>query len=120
MTILEYPKCSTCKKAIKFLNDNNIKYEDRNIVTNNPTQKELKKWINISGKEIKNFFNTSGIKYRNLNLKEKLEKMTEEEKIKILSSDGMLVKRPILITKDKIIIGFKENEWIQIIDDKLQ
>lgn len=115
MLILEYPKCSTCKKAIKFLNDNNIKYEDRDIVKNNPTEEELKDWIKQSDKDIKSFFNTSGIKYRELNLKEKLKDMTFEEKIKILASDGMLVKRPLLITKDKILIGFKENQWNEII-----
>ena len=115
MLIIEYPKCSTCKKAIKFLKDNNIKFEDRDIVLNRPVEEELKKWIKQSGKDIKKFFNTSGMKYKELNLKEKLNNMTDNEKIKLLSSDGMLVKRPLLITKDKILIGFKENEWKEII-----
>lgn len=108
---IEYPKCSTCKKAKKWLETNNILFEDRNIIENNPTEKELKDWINKSGKEIKRWFNTSGLKYKSLNLKEKLPDMTDEEKIKILASDGMLVKRPILITKNGILIGFKEEEW---------
>lgn len=111
MLLLEYPKCSTCKKAIKFLNDNNITYKDRDITKEKPSKEELKTWIKQSGKDIKKFFNTSGMKYRELNLKEKLTNMTEEEKLDVLSSDGMLVKRPILIFKDKILIGFKEKEW---------
>jgi len=111
MLILHYPKCSTCKKAIKFLQDNNQKFEERDIVKENPNEEELKKWIEKSQKDIKKFFNTSGMKYRELNLKEKLKNMSDDEKIKILASDGMLVKRPLLITKDKILIGFKEDEW---------
>lgn len=111
MILLEYPKCSTCKKALKLLNDSNIKYIDRDIIKNNPKEEELKKWIKQSKKEIKKFFNTSGIKYRELNLKEKINTMTDEEKIKILSSDGMLVKRPLLITENNVLIGFKEDEW---------
>ena len=111
MIILHYPKCSTCKKALKYLNDNNIKYVERDIVK----EEELKKWIRQSGKDIKIFFNTSGMKYRELNLKEKLKNMTDEEKINILSKDGMLVKRPLLITNNKILIGFKKNEWKEII-----
>lgn len=117
MLILEYPKCSTCKKAIKFLNDNYQKYEDRDIVKENPTEEELIKWIKQSGKEIKNFFNTSGIKYRELNLKEKLKDMKDEEKIKLLASDGMLVKRPLLIKDKEILIGFKENQWKELINN---
>lgn len=111
---IEYPKCSTCKKAKVWLEKNNINFEDRHIVENVPNKEELKKWINISGKEIKSFFNTSGLLYKSMNLKEKLKDMTDEEKIELLSSNGMLIKRPILITEDeKVLIGFKENEWIE-------
>ena len=108
---IEYPKCSTCKKAEKWLKENKIEYEKRNIVEETPTKKELKNWIKQSGKEIKKFFNTSGLKYKELNLKEKLVNMEDEEKIDLLSSDGMLVKRPLFITDKEILIGFKEQEW---------
>ena len=108
---IEYPKCSTCKKAKKWLLDNNIEFEDRNIVEDTPTKEELKKWIKESKKDIKKFFNTSGLKYKELNLKEKLINMTDEEKIKLLSSDGMLIKRPLVITENKILTGFREEEW---------
>ena len=106
-----YPKCSTCQKAKKWLENNNISYEERNIVEETPTFQELKEWIERSGKEVKRFFNTSGLKYKELNLKEKLEGMTVEEKIKLLSSSGMLIKRPLFITEKEIYIGFKEKEW---------
>ena len=108
---IEYPKCSTCKKAQKWLEENNILFEDRNIIENNPTEKELREWIIKSRKEINNWFNTSGLKYKSLNLKEKLLNMTDEEKIKLLASDGMLVKRPIIITPRGLLTGFKEEEW---------
>ena len=108
---IEFPKCSTCKKAKKWLVDNNIEFKDRNIVENTPTEKELKKWITDSKKDIKKFFNTSGLKYKELNLKEKLPNMTDNEKLKLLSSDGMLIKRPLLITDNKILSGFREKEW---------
>lgn len=108
---IEYPKCSTCKKAKKWLEDNKIEFEDRHIVENNPTEDELKEWIRKSEKEIKKWFNTSGLKYKELNLKDKLSNMTDEEKIKTLASDGMLVKRPIFISAKGILIGFKEEEW---------
>lgn len=108
---IEYPKCSTCKKAKKWLTDNNIEFQDRNIVENTPTEEELKKWISKSKKDIKKFFNTSGLKYKELKLKEKLPGMTDNEKIKILASDGMLIKRPLLITDNNILVGFKEEEW---------
>ena len=100
---IEYPKCSTCKKAKKWLEENNILFEDRNIIENNPTEKELREWIIKSRKEIKKWFITSGLKYKSLNLKEKLLNMTDEEKIKLLASDGMLVKRPIIITPRGIL-----------------
>ena len=108
---IEYPKCSTCQKAKKWLEDNKIEFEDRHIVENNPTEDELTEWIQKSGKEIKKWFNTSGLKYKELNLKDKLPNMTKEEKIKILASNGMLVKRPIFISQKGILIGFKEEEW---------
>lgn len=108
---IEYPKCSTCQKAKKWLEDNKIEFEDRHIVENNPTEDELKEWIRKSRKEIKKWFNTSGLKYKELNLKDKLPNMTDEEKIKILASNGMLVKRPIFISDKGILIGFKEEEW---------
>ena len=108
---IEYPKCSICQKAKKWLEANKVQFADRYIVENNPTEKELTEWIKISGKEIKKWFNTSGLKYKSLNLKEKLPNMSDEEKIKILASDGMLVKRPMLISDKGILIGFKEAEW---------
>lgn len=111
MLFIEYPKCTTCKKAKKYLDSNNKKYNDRNIKDNNPTMEELTNWINKYKIDVKKLFNTSGIKYRELCLKEKLPNMTDEEKIKLLASDGMLVKRPLLITDKYIIIGFKENEY---------
>lgn len=108
---VEYPKCSTCQKAKKWLIEHNVEFEDRHIVEDTPNEKELEKWIKQSNKEIKKFFNTSGLKYKELNLKEKLPNMTDKEKIKLLASDGMLIKRPLLILKDAILIGFKEKEW---------
>ncbi len=114
MIFIEYPKCTTCRKAKQFLDNKNIKYEDRNIVTNNPTKKELDMWIKMSDRDVNRFFNTSGIKYRQLNLKTKLREMTYEEKIELLSTDGMLVKRPILVSKGKVLIGFRKAEWEDI------
>ena len=112
---LEYPKCSTCKKAKKFLDDNNIKYIDRNIVTNNPTKEELEKFLKLSGKDIKSFFNTSGNLYKELHLKDKLSNMTLDEKKELLSSNGMLVKRPLLVGETIVLIGFKEDIWKEVI-----
>ncbi|EDS72321.1 transcriptional regulator, Spx/MgsR family [Anaerofustis stercorihominis DSM 17244] len=108
---IEYPKCSTCKKAKKWLNDNNIEFEDRHIIENNPTKEELKKWFRVSGLPIKRFFNTSGMKYRELGLKDKIPNMNEDEMFELLSTDGMLVKRPIIVAEDFILTGFKEKEW---------
>lgn len=108
---IQYPKCSTCQKAKKWLETNKIEFEDRHIVEETPTEKELEKWIQQSGREIKKFFNTSGLKYKELKLKEKLPNMNEQEKIRLLASDGMLIKRPLFITEDVILIGFRENEW---------
>lgn len=113
--LIEYPKCSTCKKAKKWLEDNHINFEERNIVTQTPSIEELTQWISKSGKEIKKWFNTSGLKYKELNLKEKLIDLNNEEKIKLLASDGMLIKRPLLITDKEIYIGFKEEQWKKLL-----
>ena len=110
---LEYPKCSTCQKAKKWLDERKISYEDRHIVEKNPTEEELKTWIARSGLPIKKFFNTSGMKYKELNLKDRLPSMSEEEQITLLASDGMLVKRPLLVGDDFVIPGFKEKEWME-------
>lgn len=111
---VNYPKCSTCVKARKWLEENNVEFNSRHIVENNPTKDELKSWIAMSGQPIKKFFNTSGILYREMNLKEKVAQNNEEELLDILSSNGMLVKRPLLIGDDKVLIGFKEKEWEEI------
>ena len=111
MLFIEYPKCSTCKKAKKYLEEHGIEFEDRHIVEENPTKEELAEWIRISGKQVKKFFNTSGMKYRELGLKDKLSQMSEEEQIELLASDGMLVKRPLLIDGEMVLTGFKEAEW---------
>lgn len=108
---IQYPKCSTCQKAKKWLETNNIEFQDRSIITETPTIQELNKWITKSGKDIKKWFNTSGLKYKELNLKEKLNNMTDEEKIQLLASNGMLIKRPILISDKGVFVGFKEEEW---------
>lgn len=108
---IEYPKCSTCKKAKKWLEENNIEFIDRNIITEAPTVQELTEWIPKSGKELKKWFNTSGLKYKELNLKDKLSNMSDKEKIELLASDGMLIKRPLLISDKGICIGFKVEEW---------
>lgn len=111
---IQYPKCSTCKKAKQWLEKNNISFQDRNIVLENPTVEELETWIKKSGYEIKKIFNTSGLKYKELNLKEKLPTMSDKEKIKLLASDGMLIKRPLFITQEKIYVGFREKEWEEL------
>ena len=111
MLFIEYPKCSTCKKAKKWLEDKGIVFEDRHIVEKNPTAEELREWIKKSGLDIKRFFNTSGMKYRDLGLKDKLADMEEEEKLTLLSSDGMLVKRPLVVGDNVVLAGFKEKEW---------
>lgn len=108
---LEYPKCTTCKKAKAWLTENGVEFTDRHIVENNPTEEELKEWIGKSGLPLKRFFNTSGMKYRELGLKDKLGNMTEEEQIALLATDGMIVKRPLLIGNDFVIPGFKEAAW---------
>ncbi len=108
---INYPKCSTCQKAKKFLDENNIKYTDRHIVTETPTYEELKAIIEASGLPVSKFFNTSGLLYRSMNLKEELKSCSDDQKIKLLASNGMLIKRPILVKKDIVLVGFKEDEW---------
>jgi len=111
---LEYPKCSTCQKAKKWLEENNIEYTDRHIVVNNPKAEELKNWIEKSGMPIKKFFNTSGLIYKSMSFKDKISEMTFDEQIELLASDGMLVKRPIIIGDNIILIGFNEIEWSKL------
>ena len=106
-----YPRCSTCKKAQKYLDDHGIRYEYRDISIDNPSEKELRKWHKMSSLELRKFFNTSGMLYRDLNLKDKLKTMSEDEQFKLLSSNGLLVKRPLLIDGDKVLVGFKESEY---------
>jgi arsenate reductase len=108
---LEYPKCTTCIKARKWLEKNQIAFESRDITLNNPTKEELNVWHEKSGLPLTKFFNTSGLLYREQNLKEKIKVMTAEEMVEILSTNGMLVKRPILVGDDFILVGFKEDEW---------
>ena len=115
MLFIEYPKCTTCQKAKKFLVDNNVSYTDRHIKEDNPTYDELKLWYEKSGLPLKKFFNTSGLLYKSMDLKNKLPEMSEDEQLNLLSTDGMLVKRPILITDTKILVGFRENEWLEAI-----
>lgn len=113
LLFVEFPKCTTCKKAKAFLDANGLDYTDRHIKEDNPSVDELKEWIEKSGLDIKRFFNTSGILYREMGLKDKLGSMSEDEKLKILSSDGMLVKRPILVGDDFVLVGFKESQWAE-------
>ena len=111
MLFLEYPPCTTCKKAKKWLDDNGISCEDRHIKENNPTYEELKAWYEKSGLPLKKFFNTSGIQYRALELKDKLPGMSEEEQLRLLATDGMLVKRPLVVTETAVLTGFKAEDW---------
>ena len=106
-----YPKCTTCQKAKKWLDDNQIEYEFRDIKLNNPTIDELTEWYKKSGLSIKKFFNTSGLLYKSLDLKNKIPTMTEDEMLNLLATDGMLVKRPLLVGDDFVLVGFKEDEW---------
>ena len=116
MVFLCYPKCTTCQKAKKWLDEHNLSYTERHIAEDNPSYDELKEWYDKSGLSLKKFFNTSGILYKEMRLKDKLPEMNEEEQIKLLSTNGMLVKRPIIIDGDTVLVGFKESEW----EDKLQ
>ena len=106
-----YPKCTTCQRAKKWLDDNKIEYEIRDIKEDNPSYEELSAWYKMGGLPLKKFFNTSGLLYKSMKLKDKLPVMTEEEKLKLLASDGMLVKRPLLIGQDFVLVGFKESDW---------
>ena len=108
-----YPKCTTCQKAKKWLDDNKIEYELRDIKLENPTLQELTEWYNKSGLPLKRFFNTIGLLYKSLDLKNKIPTMTEDEMLRLLSTDGMLVKRPIIIGADFVLVGFKETEWTE-------
>ena len=114
MQILCYPRCTTCKKAIKWLDEKGVEYEYRDIKEKNPKKSELKKWIKASGLPVKKFFNTSGQLYREMQLKDKLPEMSEADMIDLLATDGLLVKRPLLITDDKVLVGFKEAEWEEV------
>ena len=106
-----YPRCSTCKKAVKWLEDNNIEYTYRDIKLDNPTEEELRKWHAASGLPLKKFFNTSGMLYKEMKLKDKLPEMSEDEMFSLLASNGLLVKRPIAVAGDKVLVGFKETDW---------
>lgn len=111
MLFVCYPKCTTCQKAKKWLTEKGISFEERDIKTENPTKEELEAWYKKSGLPLKRFFNTSGILYKEMKLKDRLPEMTEDEQLTFLSTDGMLVKRPILISDEQVLVGFKEKEW---------
>lgn len=113
MLFICYPKCSTCQKAKKWLDEHNIEYTERHIVEDNPTYDELKKWYVTSGLPLKKFFNTSGLLYKEMNLKDKLSTMSEDAQLELLSTNGMLVKRPLIVKGDAVLVGFKEAEWIE-------
>lgn len=110
-TFVHYPKCSTCQKAKKWLDEHNVKYSERHIVEENPSYDELKEWYLKSGLPLKRFFNTSGLLYKELQLKDKIPTMSEEEQLKLLATNGMLVKRPLVVGDDTVLVGFKEAEW---------
>lgn len=111
MLFIHYPKCTTCQKAKKWLDEHNVEYVERHIVENNPSYEELKEWYQVSDFPLKKFFNTSGLLYKEMKLKDKLPTMSEEEQLKLLAANGMLVKRPLIIDDDIVLIGFKEVEW---------
>ena len=117
MLFLQYPPCSTCKRAKAWLDDHGTEYTARHIKEENPTFDELKQWHGRSGLPLKKFFNTSGLVYKSLELKDKLPGMTEEQQLRLLASDGMLVKRPILVLEDRILVGFREKEWESAFSD---
>ena len=111
MLVFHYPKCSTCVKARKWLRDKNVEFTEKNIVEETPSVEELRKVLDYSGLHIKKLFNTSGMLYRELNIKEKMDTMSDDEKLKLLSENGMLIKRPIVLGDDFALVGFKESEW---------
>ena len=111
MLVLVYRKCSTCLKALKWLEENQVEFEERPIVEENPTYEELKEWYQKSSLPLKKFFNTSGMLYKEMKLKDKLPEMSEEEQLKLLATNGMLVKRPIIVNEETVLVGFKESEW---------
>lgn len=111
MLFVCYPKCTTCQKARKYLMEKGLEFEERDIKADNPTKEELTAWYQKSGLPLKRFFNTSGMLYKEMQLKDKLPDMSEEEQLSLLATDGMLVKRPIVITDDQVLVGFKEKEW---------
>ena len=111
MLVLVYHKCSTCQKALKWLDEHKIVFEERPIIEENPTYEELKEWYEKSGMPLKKFFNTSGMLYKQMNLKDKLPEMSEDEQLKLLATDGMLVKRPLVVGEDFVLTGFREKEW---------
>lgn len=113
MLFICYPKCSTCKKAKNWLDENSIVYDERDIKLDNPTYDELKEWYEKSGLPLKKFFNTSGMIYREMQLKDRLPTMTDEEMLRLLATDGMLVKRPLVVYGDTVLTGFREKEWIE-------
>lgn len=113
MLFIYYPKCSTCQKAKKWLDEHKISYKERHIAEDNPSYDELKEWYGRSGLPLKRFFNTSGLVYREMQLKDKLPSMNEEEQLKLLASNGMLVKRPLIVSGDTVLVGFKEAEWVK-------
>lgn len=115
MLFVQYPPCSTCQKAKRWLDEHGFTYEDRHIKLENPTYEELKAWYEKSGLPLKRFWNTSGLQYRALELKDKLPTMTEEEQLRLLATDGMLVKRPLIVTEQGILTGFKEAEWERLL-----
>lgn len=112
MLFLCYPKCSTCQKAKKWMEEHKIEYTERHIAEDHPTYEELEKWYKQSGLSLKRFFNTSGLIYKEMQLKDKLPTMSEDEQLKLLATNGMLVKRPLLISEDQVFVGFKEKEWM--------
>ncbi len=114
MLFIEYPRCTTCKKAKKWLEENGVEFTDRHIVEDNPSKEELKEWHEKSGLPLKRFFNTSGVKYKEMKLKDKLPEMSEEEQLELLATDGMLVKRPLLVGDTFAIPGFKEQAWEEV------
>ena len=115
MLFINYPKCSTCQKAKKWLDEHEIVYTDRHIVEENPSYEELKDWYQRSGLPLKKFFNTSGMLYKEMKLKDRLPAMSEEEQLKLLATNGMLIKRPLVVKEDTVLTGFKEAEWEEII-----